>query len=129
MRIVFVASPDEGRWLKLLRRAVRATLLSTFSFYILTFPLPRELSMSFGSLVYRLFDLPISLLNVVLPMQLQSGFASQFIDSTYCFPRSQAYERFRYLAVGIPAWTAVLYLLGAVRVVWPRVRQRTWHGV
>ena len=127
MKFIFVAQPNEGPWAKLLRRSIRATLLSTFSFYVLTYPFPREMSVPIGFVLARVLDFPISLLNAVLPWQLQSGFAAQFSSGTYCFPGSLAYERFRYLSVGIPAWTGLLYLPDAVRAAWPRVCRRLWH--
>lgn len=119
---------DHPRAFKLLRRAVRATLLSTFAFYLLTYPLGMYFPMWFVNIIARVFDFPISLLNVLLPWQLSCGFASQFSTGTYCFPGTPAYERFRYLAVGIPAWTMVLYLPDAVRALWPKIRQHTGHG-
>ena len=116
------------RAFKLLRRVIRATLLSIFAFYLLTYPLGKYFPMWFVVIVARVFDFPISLLNAVLPWQLASGFASQFSTGTLCFPGPAAYERFRYLAVGIPAWTMVLYIPDAVRTLWPKVRQHVWHG-
>ena len=61
-----------------------------------------------GSPLVRVLDLPISALNVCLPGGWQSGFAGAFRDATYCWPRSQAVERFRYVRVGTAAWSILL---------------------
>ncbi|QQR75009.1 MAG: hypothetical protein IPJ17_05355 [Holophagales bacterium] len=121
-----------GPWARLSRRTIRAALLSTFAFYLLTRVSGRWEPRWFLQLNWtlcRLLDLPISALNALLPDGLQAGFAGQFRRATYCFPGTLADERLRYLAVGIPAWTLVLYgLEGVSRRVRLGLRQKGQGG-
>ena len=78
------------------------------------------LGLPLDSTLARVLDAPVSGLNLVLPGPLRSGFARQFGGGSYSFPRSLSYEAARYLAVGVPAYLALLYLPSAV--IWFRRR-------
>jgi hypothetical protein len=117
-----------ARWaLGLAWRVVLGAALSLVYFYGVIMPLdalpgPRALH---HAVVY--LDIPVGLLNFILPVAWQPGTSIMFSNRTNCFPGSLAYERMRYLAVGIPAWTLLFYSITGVAALVRGLKGRLHH--
>ena len=103
-------------------RTATASLFVALAFWLGTSLAASRSSGGAGHVLWRVFDAPVSALNLLLPPSIQSGCAMQFESSTYCFPQSQGTEFLRYFRVGVPAWLALLYLPAGCRQVARRVR-------
>ena len=92
-------------WRVSLATAICLTYFHIITIRIDSWPLPRQ---TLFALVY--LDTPVGLVKWLLPCSWRPGMSLVLRgDSTYCVPAPFAVERARYLAVGIPVWTAVLY--------------------
>jgi hypothetical protein len=91
-------------------RVVVASAICLLYFYAVTMPMDRWPLPQPTLRAVTFLDTPVGLVKWILPGSWRPGASIMFLgDSTYCFPAPFAVERSRYLRVGVPVWTVVLY--------------------